>query len=220
MSRLARLKFKTDLAVMQYSPLVQQLMFGSRLSDVLVEYLIMLHGIIRATEGLFQAAIDEANRRWLDGEEGCKGLAEYLAMHKEEEVEHAQWLLEDMEAMGVSREQVLSRRPKAEVAALAGSQYYWIHHYHPAMFLGYLLALEGYPMKAADLAHFKQVSGFPDEAFRTLALHADLDIDHLAELFQFLETCSLSDAVFDSIATSSMSSCAYLSQALKSLESH
>ncbi len=220
MSRLARLKFKTDLAVMQYSPLVQQLMFGPRLSGVLVEYLIMLHCIIRSTEGLFNAAIDEANRRWLDGEEGCRGLAEYLTLHKEEEVEHAEWLLDDIEVMGVSREQVLSRRPQAEVAALAGSQYYWIYHYHPAMFLGYLLALEGYPMQAADIAHFKQLTGFPDDAFRTLALHADLDTGHSDELLQFLENCSLTDTVFDSISTSSMTSCAYLSQALKSLESH
>ncbi len=217
MSRLARFRFKTDMAVSQYSSLAQEFLFGPSLSETFLEYLITMHGIIRASEPLLQAAMDEANRRWLQGDQSCRGLADYFAIHKQEETNHAEWLLQDIEVMGVARDVVLNRQPSIDVAALVGSQYYWIYHYHPGLLFAYMVVLEAYSMEVSDIEQCIRQSGLPVAAFRTLRLHAELDPGHADDLFQFLDHCSFSDAVFESLSTSSIATCAYFAQILKAL---
>ena len=217
MTRLSRFQFKTELAVGQLSALAGEVLSGPQLSEIFLEYLIALHCIIRASEPLLQAGADEAARRYQEGDQSCRGLAEYYALHKEEEADHALWLLEDIATLGVSPEVVLARQPSVEIAALAGSQYYWIYHYHPGLLLGYLAVLEGYPLEKQRIDYFQQQTGFPDTAFRTLLKHAQLDPGHGNELMQFLDTCALSDAVFEGLSTSSLVTCSYLMRVLHSL---
>ncbi len=217
MSRLGRFQIKTELAVSQLSVVARQVLSGPQLSTIFLEYLIALHGIIRASEPLLQAGADEAARRWQQGDMSCRGLADYYALHKEEETDHALWLLEDIEVLGLTREVVLARQPSADIAALVGSQYYWIYHYHPAFLLGYLQVLEGYPLNKKRIDYFQQQTGFPDAAFRTLLKHAQLDPGHGTELLQFLDSCALSDKIFEGLSTSSVLTCGYLVQVLQSL---
>lgn len=217
MSRLGRFQFKTDLAVRQLSTVAREVMSGPQLSGIFLEYLIALHCIIRASEPLLQAASDEAARRLQQGDASCAGLPEYYARHKEEEIDHAEWLLQDIEAMGVSRDVALARQPSIDIAALAGSQYYWIYHYHPGFLLGYLAVLEGYPLNQKHIDHFQTQTGFPKEVFRTLQKHAELDPGHGDDLLRFLDECALTDQVFEGLSTSAMATCAWLSQVLRAL---
>ena len=69
-------------------------------------------------------------------------LARYLEEHVDEELGHDETLLGDLETLGVDRAEVLERIPPPAVAALVGSQYYWILHYHPVAFLGYVALME------------------------------------------------------------------------------
>lgn len=217
MTRLARFQFKTDLAVRQLSTVAREVLSGPHLAEIFLEYLIALHCIIRASEPLLQAASEEARRRLQQGDQSCAGLPEYFARHQEEEHDHAEWLLQDIEAMGLSRDVALSRQPSMEIAALAGSQYYWIYHYHPGFLLGYLAVLEGYPLDQKQIDFFKQQTGYPEAVFRTLRKHAELDPAHGEDLYHFLEQSALTDRVFEGLSTSSLATCSYLSQILRAL---
>ena len=217
MSRLASFRLKTDIAVGQYSAVVRELIFGQRLPLLFTDYLIALHQIIRANDHLMLVAAGEARRRLQQGDASCRGLEEYYLLHQQEETQHAQWLLEDIEAMKVSRQAVLSRMPPAEIAALSGCQYYWLYHHHPGLLFGYMVVLECYPMQLSDIELFRQQTGFPAQAFRTMRVHAELDSGHAHDLLHFLEHCGFSDAVFDGLATSAITTCVHLARIFKSL---
>ncbi len=219
MPRLAQFQLQTEIAVQSLSDLARQILSGPDLPDVFLAYLIALHGIIRASEPLLQAGADEAARRYQAGDDTCRGLAEYYAAHKLEERDHALWLLQDIQVLGVAPEQVLAHRPAAAIAALAGSQYYWIYHYHPGLLLGYLAVLEGYPLGSEQIARFQQATGYPEAAFRTLSKHGELDPGHGDDLNQVLANCRLDDAVFDGLTTSALLTCGYLADVLNGLRS-
>jgi hypothetical protein len=89
--------------------------------------------------------------------------------------------------------------PAAEVAALAGSAYYWVEHHHPAVLLGYIAALESNapaPWLAARLA---ADTGLPSGAFRTLREHADLDGGHTLALEALLDALPLGPALEEAV---------------------
>jgi hypothetical protein len=155
------------------------------LREIFPEYLLRLYCAVRAIVPLMETA----RTRALTMADSCPvaaALVPYLTQHIEEETGHDEWLLEDMQVLGMSRADVLSRPPARTVAALVGAQYYWVLHAHPVAFLGYATVVEGTPVRAETLEHLVQ-AGIPRGALRTLYLHAELDIGHGAEAAQFLD---------------------------------
>ena len=134
------------------------------------------------------------------------GLADYLEPHIEEELGHDEWVLEDLEVLGVDRTNVLSRVPSPAVACMIGSQYYWALHYHPVAVLGYMTVTEGYPTPPKLIERLIGSTGLPRGAFRTLMEHAELDPDHGDELDQVLDTLPLSRELEEVVGLSAMSS--------------
>jgi hypothetical protein len=118
-------------------------------------------------------------------------LAQYLLKHIEEERDHDDWLLEDIEVLGWERTRVLSSVPSCGVAALVGSQYYWIRHYHPIVLLGYVAVMEGDPPSPRLLAELVASTGLPRNAFRTFFKHAEVDTQHRSELDEALDEMPL-----------------------------
>jgi pyrroloquinoline quinone (PQQ) biosynthesis protein C len=118
-------------------------------------------------------------------------LASYLEQHIPEELDHDEWLLDDLEVVGVERSTVLSRAPAPSVAALVGAQYYWIFHYHPVALLGYIAVLEGYPPSLALIDGLVMSTGYDRSAFRTLIAHSELDPGHSDELDELLDRLPL-----------------------------
>ena len=121
-------------------------------------------------------------------------LARYLEEHVDEELGHDETLLDDLELLGVDRASVLARMPSPAVAALVGSQYYWILHYHPVAFLGYVALMEGYPPTPELIDELIERTGFPRDAFRTYVEHAELDPGHRDHLDRTIDSLPL-DAV-------------------------
>jgi hypothetical protein len=151
-------------------------------------YLVALHTVIRASVPLMRTALEVSRVRYCDLPCGPP-LAAYLDKHIGEEMWHDDWLLEDLERLGVRPATATRHIPSPVVAAMVGSQYYYIHHVHPAVFLGYIAALEGYP-PSEDLARIAaDRTGYPVTAFRTLRKHAHLDPQH----------CRDADATIDAI---------------------
>jgi hypothetical protein len=135
---------------------------------------------------LTEAALEQAQALPDQG-----ALAQYLAEHVDEELGHDETLLGDLEVLGVDRPSVLERIPSPDVAALVGQQYYWIFHFHPMAFLGFVAVMEGYPPAPELIEVLIERTGFPREAFRTYMEHAELDPGHRDHLDRTLDALPL-----------------------------
>lgn len=126
-----------------------------------------------------------------EGDAVSAALARYLEEHVTEEMDHDEWLLDDLEVVGSDRATVLARPPAPAVAALVGAQYYWMFHYHPVALLGYIAVLEGYPPSLQLIEDLRSRAGYDARAFRTLRKHAELDPGHREELDELLDSLPL-----------------------------
>jgi hypothetical protein len=162
----------------------------SDLRQVFPEFLFLTHCIIRASVPLMETAAQVARTKASASDIDSR-LADYLSHHVTEEASHDEWLLDDMEALGHERNDVLSRVPPATVAELVGAQYYWLHHAHPISLLGYIAVLEGDPPREDELEAAAIRTGLPHDAFRTFISHAKLDPHHKQELDDFIDSLSL-----------------------------
>jgi hypothetical protein len=157
---------------------------------MLPELLQTIHTSIRATVPLMEAVTERA-QELAPVDPVAARIAEYLPKHIEEEQDHDDWLLEDLQVLGLEADAVLSRVPSAAVACLVGSQYYWSLHAHPVAMLGFLAVLEGNPPQLGHIESVQTRSGLPKAAFRTLVEHAVLDPDHADELFTLIDELPL-----------------------------
>ena len=166
-----------------------------------LEFLISLYTIMRASVPLLKAAEEECILRRADGDSDSNYsmLAKYFGEHSVEEKDHDRWLLEDLSTLGLSTDEVLCRAPRRAVIELVGSQYYQINYVHPAILLGYIMILEGYPLNDRDLEQMREKTGFDSRAFRTLSEHSSLDSLHFKELDTTLDALSLSSNLEEEI---------------------
>ncbi|MED3997955.1 iron-containing redox enzyme family protein [Peribacillus frigoritolerans] len=176
---------------------IQELMFaGGKLqshpqfADLYPEYLFTMHSMIRASVPLMESAQERA-QAMADNDQVAAMVSTYLSKHIKEEMFHDDWLLDDLEVLGVKRDELLSRPPSPTVASLVGSQYYWIQHHHPVALLGYIAILEGYPPETKQLEEMMAKTQYPREAFRTMFKHADLDPHHRDDLNRTLDQLPL-----------------------------
>ena len=163
-----------------------------RIRELHVDYLILNHQIIRGTVPLLERALDEARRR-ASSDEVCKQLVPYFERHIVEETNHDEWLLDDLEIIGVPREEVWARIPPPSVATFVGSMNYWALHVHPVAVLGYLSYMEGFPPSPEIIGEMIERTGYPPEAFRTMVEHGALDPEHSQEISQLLDTLPLTE---------------------------
>jgi hypothetical protein len=139
---------------------------------------------------LTEAALGQSQN--LDGADQLAApLASYLQEHVEEELHHDETLLGDLEVLGIDCASVLEHMPSPDVAALVGSQYYWILHFHPVAFLGYVALMEGYPPTPELIETLVARTGFPREAFSTYVEHAELDPGHRDHLDRTIDSLPL-----------------------------
>jgi hypothetical protein len=134
----------------------------------------------------------------------AEGLIGYLHHHIAEEQNHDVWLLDDLEALGYSRDRILARIPSPTAASLVGAQYYWIHHAHPIALVGYMAALEGNVASEDFLEAFVRRTGLPPEGFRTLLLHAREDPHHEVDLDDLIDGLPLTGTQLGLLGISAM----------------
>jgi len=173
------------------------------LREIFPEFLFLTHCIIRASVPLMETAA-RVSRAIGSGDNVASLLADYLSHHVTEETSHDEWLLDDMEALGHKRKDVLSRVPPAAVAEMVGAQYYWLHHAHPISLLGYISVLEGDPPREDELEAAAIRTGLPHDAFRTFISHAKLDPNHKQELDDFIDSLSLTSQQQSLLAVSAI----------------
>jgi Iron-containing redox enzyme len=191
-SHSARLRAKIELALPAFHGTTRRLWCSPDLAARYPDYLVLMHTIIRATVPLMEFTL--ARARLLasrDDDQAAAGVAAYLAKHVREEAGHDEWLRQDLAAIGLDPDPLLSALPRPSTAALVGSQYYWVGHHHPVCLLGHIAVLEGYPPdpRLADL--ILERTGYPRTALRTLLRHTVLDVRHRDELMAAIDALPL-----------------------------
>jgi hypothetical protein len=144
-------------------------------------------------------------------------LGSYLDEHVDEELHHDEVLLDDLDLLGVDRASVLGRMPPPTVAALVGSQYYWLRHYHPLAFLGYVAVMEGYPPAPELIEMLVERTDYPRAAFQTFAEHSELDPGHRDHLDRVVDSLPLTPAQEAVLAISAMTTAELAARALEEL---
>ncbi len=102
-------------------------------------------------------------------------------------------MVNDLEALGFSREDVVRRIPEAALVSLIGMQYYWIRHRHPIAFVGYAAIVEGNPTPPDRIDEIEKRLDLPARALRTMRWHAVHDLEHSADLDNALDALPLSE---------------------------
>ena len=163
------------------------------LADIYPEFLFKVYSISQAVVPMFMAARDCALTRHTD-DAITPMLAEYLTTHAEEETGHDEWVLDDLQALGINRVDIIKRIPSASMASLLGAQYYWIWHSHPVAVLGYIAVIEGSPATIEQLEDSVKRTGHPSAAFGSSFKHARLDPIHRDDFNKFVDALPLTPA--------------------------
>jgi len=109
----------------------------------------------------------------------------FLYDHMNEEKGHEEWVLNDLQVVGVSGEQARAYEPTLVMLGLNGYNYWSTDRRHPCSVLGMLYALEvvasvyGGQMTAA-ITESLLLEG--DRGISFISSHATLDAEHLADL--------------------------------------
>lgn len=186
----ARLRLTIQLAAPRIDLLSRRFWDHPRLRDIFPEYLLTLYASMRATVPLLEAAAHRA-RSLAPTEPVAAGLVPYFIEHAREELHHDDWLLEDMAALGMDPDTARTRQAPADVAAMVGSQYYWLQYSHPVALMGCFAVLEGSPPEVDVLERVATRNGIPAAALRTLHKHAILDPHHRDDLDAVLDELPL-----------------------------
>jgi hypothetical protein len=76
---------------------------------------------------------------------------------------------------------------------LVGTQYCWIEHVHPIALIGYLAIMEeNQPPSVNAVDELARAKCFPTAAFRSMRLHAQLDIEHRESLYRAMDAPGMS----------------------------
>lgn len=129
-------------------------------------------------------------------------LVPYWTRHIREEAGHDQWLLADLERLGVDVDRVRVETPVPEVAELMGTLHFWIQHVHPVAALAYFYVVERNPPTVELLDWIVQSGGIPREALQTFYRHASIDIGHGRALEDLIDNLPLAPGHLDLMATS------------------
>jgi hypothetical protein len=209
-----RLRQKIQLVNPAFEAASSRLVHDPRIRELLPEYLVTMHTIIRATVPLMEQGALRA-RELAETDPVAAGVAGYLATHAEEERDHDEWLLDDLELLGLERSAVLARVPSPGAASLVGSQYYWLFHYHPLALLGYFAVMEGDPPRAELIEYLIERTGYPREALRTVAKHGELDPHHRDELDEEIDSLPLTREQETLLGLSAMTTVEFLTRAIE-----
>lgn len=179
------------------------------------EYIYQTHSIIRATVPLMRAAIDALQKPHYANDPLAVPIINYLVQHAEEETGHDDWILNDAEVMGIPRESVLRRRPSQVASHIVGAQYYWINHYHPVAFLGYIAVMEGDPSTYEFFEDVARRNKLPLEAISSFLYHTQIDPTHKADLDRVLDELPLGPDETELISLSALRTIGYLTDMLQ-----
>ena len=205
--RSHRLRATLRLARGRLTERIREVWYHPRLAELFPELLFATYGVTMASAPAMCMAAARCEE--LVGDPLREPLRDYYLEHAEEEQGHGEWLLEDLASLGIRRDRAAQRLPYPTVAALVGSQYYWIQHVHPAAYLGYLAVLEQ-PAETAFLTEVHERTGIPLTSMSCHLRHAELDPAHVAEFDAVLDALPLMREQEELVAVSAIATIGHL----------
>jgi pyrroloquinoline quinone (PQQ) biosynthesis protein C len=130
----------------------------------------------------------------------------HLYEHMHEESGHEQWVMQDLEAVGVSAEVTRTHQPTPNTQALVGFNYWSADRRHPCSVLGMLYTLEviasvyGGPFSSA-IKESLLLEGERGVSF--ISSHATMDTEHMVSMRKILNTLT-DDAARDAVVESTL----------------
>jgi len=209
-----RLRETLDLILPVFETPGRLLLEHSRTRELYPRYLAISSYLALTTVPLMEAALTRA-RALAPQDAVAAPLAEYLERHIPEEMhgdEPGSDALADLEALGVDTVAFRARPLPPKIAAVIGTQFFWIHQCHPVAILGYL-AIEAYHPHPDAVERLIEVTGLPRDAFRQLLLHAELDVEHAHDLHRVLDSLPLEPCHEELIGVSALKTLALLAEA-------
>jgi len=130
----------------------------------------------------------------------------FLYEHMHEESGHEQWVMNDLEAVGVRQAAVLAHQPALTTLALTGYNYWAADRRDPCSVLGMMYTLEVIASVyggtfAEAIRGSLLLEG--DRGVSFISSHATMDAEHMAELRQVLNTVD-DDAAREAIVESTL----------------
>lgn len=122
----------------------------------------------------------------------------FLYEHMNEESGHEEWVLNDLEAMGVEREAARTSQPGVFTAALCGYNYWSADRRHPCSVLGMVYALEVIASVyggAFSSAMREALLLEGDRGTTFISSHATMDMEHMAILRNVLNDLADAEAL-------------------------
>ena len=144
-------------------------------------YMVEMYHYVKNTCPLMELALEKSRQ-------SMPALARYMKRHLVEESGHEQWVLNDLENLGLSRKAVIGSFPLRQTINLIGSQIYMINEYGPIYYLGYVYMMEGNTATVAQLDAISEDLGIDPSCMSACYMHAEIDIDHhIGELREWIE---------------------------------
>jgi len=176
--------------------------------EVCIEHGFINYMIASSTVPLLEEALRCA--KLLPDDIVCQQLTGYLRRHIAEETDHDTWFLDDLEAFGLAKEDIKRRMPPPNMAAMVGSQYYWIRHHHPVSILGYLACLEINHPTVEYVESLINSSNLPAKGFDTFMEHAKLDVHHKNDIIDMINNLPLTEELYQMIEMSAFQTYRYV----------
>jgi hypothetical protein len=191
MTHSALLRAKIELAQPRVQGVAQRFWRHDNVEEVFKRHLQNLYFTVSSSRPLLQHAL--ARSRELPEDAVASALIPYLEEHIEEEDGHDEWVLDDLEVLGVSRETARSRMPPPAVASLTGSQHYYIDTVHPVALTAYQAVVEGNPPRVDFLEGIVARTRIPKAALGSFYKHAEIDKHHGKALWAMLDALPLGE---------------------------
>lgn len=154
-------------------PLIKHGATGELSLETYVAFLTQAYHHVKHTTPLLMSTGGRLDERyeWLRG-----AIAEYI----DEEIGHQEWILNDIEACGLDKEQVRCGRPSLATELMVSYAYDMVHRINPIGFFGMVLVLEGTSTAVASQAAnaISKSLNLPASCFSYLSSHGALDVEH------------------------------------------
>lgn len=164
------------------APAIRRAMSGEATLELYLAFLGQAYHHVRHTVPLLMAVGSRLpdDKAWLRRE-----IVHYI----DEEQGHEEWILDDIAAAGGDRAAAATSLPRIETDAMVAYAYDVAQRRNPVGFFGMVYVLEGtstaLALDAADRIQARL--GLPDQAFRYLRSHGQLDQEHVQHLAGILD---------------------------------
>ena len=176
MSLYQQLQSSTEQARQTFlqAPIIQRCFSGDFELNDYIAFLQQAYHHVKYTVPLLMATgakLDES-KEWLR-----EAVGEYI----EEEMGHQEWILNDLAACGVDKEQARASSPAPATELMVAYAFDAIARKNPLYFFGMVFVLEGTSIALADAAakQIKDKLTLPKAAFSYLTSHGALDQEHI-----------------------------------------